>query len=201
VDDIYTALDESLANINQILGNRYVKPLRAEADKFKKDIITLNDMIDEWVVCQKNWRYLENIFKAKDIRTALPEEQKKFDQVDKSFKLLLKNCKGKRCLLTVTKHPGHLDTLKTNNVTLDQVQKKLDDYMEMKRTDFPRFYFLSNDELIDILANSQELDIVQQHLKTCFDNVVKLEIKEGDIEAIYSGEKEEVPLKKIVKIR
>jgi len=74
--------------------------------------------------------------------------------------------------------------------------------METKRSEFPRFYFLSNDELIDILANSQELDIVQQHLKTCFDNVVRLEIKDGDtIEAFYSNEKEMVTLKKPVKIR
>jgi len=41
------------------------------------------------------------------------------------------------------------------------VQKKLEDYMETKREAFPRFFFLSNDELIDILANSQNLEIVQ----------------------------------------
>jgi len=58
VDEIYQVVDESLANINQILGNRFVKPLRPEAEKFKREIITLNDILDEWVLCQKNWRYL-----------------------------------------------------------------------------------------------------------------------------------------------
>jgi len=33
--------------------------------------------------------------------------------------------------------------------------------MELKRTSFPRFYFLSDDELIDILANSLNYDVVQ----------------------------------------
>ena len=71
LDDIYTALDESLANINMILGSRFVAPLRAEAEQQKHYIMTLSDMIDQWVICQKNWRYLENIFKANDIKQAL----------------------------------------------------------------------------------------------------------------------------------
>jgi Dynein heavy chain, N-terminal region 2 len=53
--------------------------------------------------------------------------------------------------------------------------------MEKKRGSFPRFYFLSNDELIDILANSNNLEIVQQHLKTCFDNLVKIDVSEGEL--------------------
>lgn len=32
LDDIFTILDESLANINMVLGSRFVKPLRAEAE-------------------------------------------------------------------------------------------------------------------------------------------------------------------------
>ena len=71
LDDIYTALDESLANLNMILGSRFVAPLRQEAETQKNLIMLLSDMLDQWTVCMKDWRYLENIFKANDIKTAL----------------------------------------------------------------------------------------------------------------------------------
>jgi len=32
LDDIYVALDDSLANLNMILGSRFVAPLRVEAE-------------------------------------------------------------------------------------------------------------------------------------------------------------------------
>lgn len=91
--------------------------------------------------------------------------------------------------------------MKNNNDILDDIQKKLEDYLENKRSSFPRFYFLSNDELLEILANSQNIDVIQQHLKTCFDNLVKLDIQEYDIVAMYSNEGERVPFAKIQKAK
>lgn len=84
---------------------------------------------------------------------------------------------------------------------LDDIQKKLEDYLEKKRGAFPRFYFLSNDELLEILANSQNIDVIQQHLKTCFDNLVKLDIQELDIVAMYSNEGERIAFSKSQKAR
>jgi dynein heavy chain len=46
------------------------------------------------------------------------------------------------------------------NAVLDDCNKKLEDYMNQKRAEFPRFYFLSNEELIDILANAADLSII-----------------------------------------
>jgi len=85
---------------------------------------------------------------------------------------------------------------------LEDIQKKLEDYLEKKRGQFPRFYFLSNDELLEILANSQRLDVIQMHLKTCFDNIVRIDIKDDiDILAMISAEKERVPFSKQPKVK
>jgi dynein heavy chain len=44
--------------------------------------------------------------------------------------------------------------------------------------------------------------VIQQHLKTCFDNIVRLDISEGvDIQAMMSNEGERVPFNKVQKVR
>lgn len=53
VDDIYTTLDESMAQVNTILGSRYVKPLRTEAETWKKNLQLLSKVLDNWISLQK----------------------------------------------------------------------------------------------------------------------------------------------------
>lgn len=48
--------------------------------------------------------------------------------------------------------PGTLEALENNNHLIDQILKCLEAYLESKRVVFPRFYFLSNEELLEILA-------------------------------------------------
>ena len=49
IDTMYQELDEGLASINMILGNRFVKVMRAEAEKMKKELNTLSDVVNQWV--------------------------------------------------------------------------------------------------------------------------------------------------------
>ena len=49
IDDIYTTLDESMASVNMILGSRYVKPLRTEAEVWKKNLQLLSKVLDNWI--------------------------------------------------------------------------------------------------------------------------------------------------------
>ena len=71
VDELYAIIDECLANINNILGSRYLKILRRKVEKLQTDIMFALETIQDWITCQKNWTYLENIFSSGDIKKRL----------------------------------------------------------------------------------------------------------------------------------
>lgn len=62
--------------------------------------------------------------------------------------------KSPGCLRTIKNNPAIVDNLVAWHKILDDITKALISYMETKRQAFPRFYFLSDDELLEILANS-----------------------------------------------
>lgn len=74
---------------------------------------------------------------------------------------------------------GLPEKLSEMSTKLEAIQKALDMYLETKRQIFPRFYFLSNDDVLEILGQSQNPAAMQPHLKKCFDNIKSLRIEEA----------------------
>lgn len=75
-------------------------------------------------------------------------------------------------------HATHLEgvdkELQYMNSNLEEIQKSLEMYLENKRRQFPRFYFISNDDLLEILGQSKNPPGVMPHMKKLFDNIKTL---------------------------
>ena len=113
IDDVYTFLDENLAQINMILGNRYAGIVRTKAEVVKAELQKLDACIEEWIALQKSWMYLENIFKSPEVKKALPQESTMFDAVDKFFKQFMQKVqKIAKARNVITSSSKLLDDLK-----------------------------------------------------------------------------------------
>lgn len=206
VDDIQTLLEDSQVTIATIKSSKFIGPIKSEVERWDKNLSLFAETLEMWMICQKNWLYLESIFSAPDIQRQLPDEARMFSQVDRNWKDIMRKAVRSPNALKAGTMPGTLETLKQNNSLLDQIQKCLEDYLESKRLLFPRFYFLSNDELLEILSQTRNPRAVQPHLSKCFDAIKSLEFsssdsKSIDIIAMISPEGERVPFLKTVKAR
>ena len=79
----------------------------------------------------------------------------------------------KLLVIDVCMEPNRLAEMRGLNEGLDRCQKSLNDYLDSKRRIFPRFYFISTEELLSILGSSRN-DCVQEHMIKMFDNIKSL---------------------------
>ena len=203
VDDLYSALEDNSVALSTMKASRYAAAFLVSLDRWEKALSLISETVEMLMGVQRKWMYLESIFVgSEDIRKQLPTESDSFDRVNDAWNTCTNDLKEAVTAYKGTHLDGMLDNLNTMDEQLDAIQKSLDEYLETKRQAFPRFYFLSNDDLLEILGQARDPMAVQPHVRKCFEAIKSLEMKEvgkegkrvHEVSAMHSPEKETVPL-------
>lgn len=181
LDDVQTLLDDHILKAQSMRGSPYVAALGDRATDWENKLVLMQDCMDVWMSVQATWMYLEPIFSSEDIMRQMPAEGRNFKAVDRVWRRVMTYALEDAAVIRVTDYPDLLELMRKAFADLEGVQKGLNTYLEKKRLFFARFFFLSNDELLEILSETKDPMRVQPHLKKCFEGVSL-----GDLGIVWS---------------
>ncbi|KAJ5412924.1 hypothetical protein N7465_005229 [Penicillium sp. CMV-2018d] len=201
-DDLFAKCSENLNSLQAMRHSPYYKEFEEEATSWEDKLNRVHVLFDVWIDVQRQWVYLEGVFTGNaDIKHLLPLESGRFQNINSEFFTVMKK---------VYKSPFVLDILAIVDVQkslerladlLNKIQKALGEYLERERVSFPRFYFVGDEDLLEIIGNSNDIFRVAKHFKKMFAGMSGLVMDDdNNIVAFTSKEGEEVRLKKEVNL-
>lgn len=126
---------------------------------------------------QERWQYLESIFGGQQhIQKQLAQEYTTFKNVDSTFRSeMLRIYKVKNAYRALVEDARDFIAVLNNlNKHLETIQKKLNDLLAAKRGNFPRFYFLSNEDLLELIGQAKNPIVINKHIKKIYEGITKI---------------------------
>nr|XP_004569740.1 dynein heavy chain 9, axonemal [Maylandia zebra] len=200
-EELIETLEDNQVQLQNLMSSKYIAHFLDEVSSWQSKLSVVDSVISIWFVVQRTWSHLESIFLgSEDIRSQLPEDSRRFEGIDADFKELANAMHETPNVVEATNKPGLFRKLEDIQSRLSLCEKALAEYLDTKRLAFPRFYFISSADLLDILSNGTNPHQVQKHLSKLFDNMAKMRFEtdgEGNPSKIgqgmYSKEEEYVP--------
>ena len=195
-DELFAKCSENLNSLQAMRHSPYYKEFEEEASSWEDKLNRVFVLFDVWIDVQRQWIYLEGVFTGNaDIKHLLPTESSRFQNINSEFFAVMKKVQRSPFVMDVLGISGVQKSLERLADLLQKIQKALGEYLERERVSFPRFYFVGDEDLLEIIGNGNDTFRVGRHLGKMFAGISGLvTTDDSTIVAFRSREGEEVRL-------
>ncbi|KAG9349499.1 hypothetical protein JZ751_027944, partial [Albula glossodonta] len=199
--NLIETLEDNQVQLQNILMSKYVEYFLVQVSTWQRKLMVADLVISIWMDVQRTWAHLQSIFtNSEDIRNQLAQDAMRFQGIHLDFQNLMATVVQTENVIDVTNQTGFLEKLEALQQRLSVCEKALAEYLETKRLSFPRFYFVSATDLLEIISKGTQPKQVTRHLLKLFDNLADLKFSETEMEGekavavgMFSREGEYVP--------
>lgn len=155
--EVNLTFDEFYLRVSVLKTNPHMKSFYDKLVEIEKNIKSVLEIVAEWALFQRNWIFMQGIFNKPEISKQLPQETKLFYGIDSNYKVTIKHFTQVPQIYRVHYKEQQLTSLQKSNQDCEFIRQGLQRFLEVKRDFFPRMFFLSNEEMIEIFGKGDQL--------------------------------------------
>ncbi|KAF7991046.1 hypothetical protein HCN44_000861 [Aphidius gifuensis] len=152
----------------------------ARASRCETALFELEERIKVLGLIQRKWIYLEPVYSSE----AAPNDSGRWTRADKEFRYLMGEVSRDPRVPSLRRLP--MPALVSLKEILDRCQRSLDEFLEEKRSAYPRLYFLSDEDLLELISGSP--NGLDSHLPKLYQGIGSVKCDNGKLKAIISPE-------------
>jgi dynein heavy chain len=176
-EENFEMLEEHQTNVNAMFSSRYLATFEEACVKWQKSLAMISEVVLLCGEVQRNWSFLEQLFiHSAEVKKELPKESEQFVGIDADVKRILADAFKKKVCLDYCGQDWVFTDLERVEKELAVCEKALLDFMDSKRRAFPRFYFVAQNDLLDILSNGNNPGKIMIHMPKIFQAIDTLEL-------------------------
>ncbi|XP_078321880.1 dynein heavy chain domain-containing protein 1-like isoform X9 [Crassostrea virginica] len=186
VDELKYQLEDARIGIRSMLQSPFLGDMRQEVEFWDSALQQVEEITELWFQCQKKWLYLLKIFERPEMYKKFNGPAFKFESVHTKFKDWMRVVSNNSKVMTVVgRKRGEkgfrllqgdflINMFLELNQKQEEILKFLRGLLENSRMEFPRLYFLSDEDLVELLGISRNPKALLPIAKMCFPGIETL---------------------------
>uniref|UniRef100_K3WPD2 Dynein heavy chain linker domain-containing protein n=1 Tax=Globisporangium ultimum (strain ATCC 200006 / CBS 805.95 / DAOM BR144) TaxID=431595 RepID=K3WPD2_GLOUD len=155
--------------------------LHASLVKWAEEISCYQEVLDLWISAQHDWTRLTLLFCLYDVQQSVSEAAFDFQSLDRKWKAMMNAARSASSLTVCLREVINIAFLKSSRLTFEKLWEQLSSYLREKRRFFPRFNFLSDGDLLELIASARYPDRLSKLISKCFRDIRSLRIASVEV--------------------